>query len=154
MDSASAAENDAAQSLDNVDESVSVPVRVLEDTRNSRPQPLSSDSSRTYNIPHSPCEPPLCKRLPDLQEFRPSPGLFDLSVTTSFGSCQRRESSRFCCPYINGTSCKHYLASLRTNKTKLGGCQSMIFPYPSKPLPLLLCPTSMRVDLTSQLVWC
>ena len=73
MNFALVAENDTAPFLNNGDESVSVSVKALEDTRSSRPQPSSSNSIRAYNLPHSPCEPPLCKRLPDSQESRPSP---------------------------------------------------------------------------------
>ena len=73
MASASTTENDIAPFPDDGDKGVSVSVKALEDTRNSRPQSSSSGSIRAYNLPHSPCEPPLTKRLPDLQESRPSP---------------------------------------------------------------------------------
>ena len=83
MDFALVAENDTAPFLNNGDESVSVSVKALEDTRNSRPQSSSSGSIRAYNLPHSPCEPPLTKRLPDLQESRPSPSSISQSPPAS-----------------------------------------------------------------------
>ena len=83
MDFALVAENDTAPFLNNGDESVSVSVKALEDTQSSRPQPSNSNSIRAYNLPHSPCEPPLSKRLPDLQESRPSPSSISQSPPAS-----------------------------------------------------------------------
>ena len=83
MDFALVAENDTAPPPNNGDESASAPVKALEDTQGSRPQPSSSNFIRAYNLLHSPCEPPLCKRLPDLQESRSSPSSIFRSPPTS-----------------------------------------------------------------------